>query len=227
MDHYQRWYHLSYVPLPGGDSATRNPARIALAHLWQAGLDWDPELAPVKALCENDRTLLLSILRSKINTPLTSSMGRFFDAAASLIGVRQEAKYEAQAAIELEALVDPAETGLYEFEIRADEFDPAPLWQQLLADWRRGVRSTTLAARFHNSLVELNVELCRRIQRQTGVNTVALSGGVWQNILLLERTIHQLRSAGFQVLYHHRVPTNDGSLALGQAMVAARTAAQN
>jgi hydrogenase maturation protein HypF len=223
---YQRRYHLSYMPLPGGDMATRNPARIALAHLWQAGIDWEENLPPVRALCENDRTLLLSMLRARINSPLTSSMGRFFDAASALIGIRQEATYEGQAAIELEALANPAETGYYEFEVGSTEFDPAPLWQQLLADWRRGLPTSTLAARFHNSLVALNVDLCQRIRQETGIRTVALSGGVWQNRFLLERTFQQLRSAGFQVLTHRRVPTNDGGLALGQAMVAARTASQ-
>ncbi len=222
---YQRCYHLSYVPLPGGDAATRNPARIALAHLWQAGMDWEPDLPPVKALCENDRTLLRSILRARINSPLTSSMGRFFDAASALVGVRQEATYEGQAAIELEALADPSETGFYEFEIRPGEFDPTPLWQQLLADWRRGLPVSTLAARFHNSLVELNVELCQRLRQETSVQAVALSGGVWQNRYLLEHTFQRLQSAGFQVLVHHRVPTNDGSIALGQAMIAAKTVA--
>jgi hydrogenase maturation protein HypF len=224
---YQRLYHLSYIPLPGGDAATRHPARVALAHLWQAGLDWDPDLPPVESVCENDRTLLRSMLDGKINTPSTSSMGRFFDAASALIGVRQEATYEGQAAIDLEALADPVETGYYPFDISASEFNPAPLWQAMLVDWRRGESLPVLAARFHNSLVELNLDLCRRVQVQTGVNTVVLSGGVWQNRFLLERTLLRLESAGFNVLIHHQVPANDGGIALGQAMIAAAQFAAN
>ena len=224
---YHRLYHLSYIPLPGGDAATRHPSRVALAHLWQAGHEWDPDLPPVQAQCENDRTVLRSMLEAKINSPYTSSMGRFFDAASALIGIRQEATYEGQAAIELEALADPAETGYYPFDISGDEFNPTPLWWAILRDWRRGVPQPVLAARFHNSLVELNLEICRRVRTQTGTSTVALSGGVWQNRLLLERTLQRLESSGFTVLIHHQVPTNDGGIALGQAMVAAEGIAAN
>ena len=220
---YQRYYHLTYVPLPGGDAATHHPARVALAYLWQAGLDWEFDLPPVMELCENDRTILQSMLRAKINTPPTSSMGRFFDAASALIGVRQEASYEGQAAIDLETLVDPTERGYYQFDVKENEFNPAPLWQALLKDWRAGASQPVLAARFHNSLVELNLELCSRIRKQTGAKVAALSGGVWQNRVLLENTILRLESAGFQVLIHHQVPANDGGIALGQAMIAAKT----
>ena len=163
------------------------------------------------------------MLRGKINTPLTSSIGRFFDAASALIGVRQEASYEGQAAIDLETLVDPAETGYYQFEITETEFNPVPLWQAMLKDWRAGASQPVLAARFHNSLVELNLELCSRIRGLTGARVVALSGGVWQNRVLLEKTILRLESGGFQVLIHRQVPTNDGGIALGQAMIAAKT----
>jgi hydrogenase maturation protein HypF len=219
----ERLYHLKYVPLPGGDSATRKPARIALAHLWQAGLEWEPDLPPVVAQCENDRTMLLSILRARINTPLTSSMGRFFDAASALIGVRQESTYEGQAAIDLEALADPAENGYYEFDIQESEFDPAPVWQGLLNDWRVGTPQPILAARFHNSLVKLNLDLCVKIRQTTGIDVVALGGGVWQNRYLLEHSVQQLEANGFRVLIHHQVPTNDAGIALGQAMIAAQT----
>lgn len=217
---YQRLYHLSYTPLPGGDSATRKPAKIALAYLWQAGLNWEPDLPPAQSLCENDRTLLRSMLQAKINTPLTSSMGRFFDAASALIGVRQEATYEGQAAIDLEALVDPAESGYYEFDIQEDRFDPAPLWRNMIDDWRSGISVPRLSARFHNSLVELNLDLCKRIRKSTGVNIVALGGGVWQNRCLLEKTSKRLADNSFKVLIHHQVPTSDGGLALGQALIA-------
>lgn len=220
---YRRYYHLSYVPLPGSDAATHHPARVALAYLWLAGLDWESNLPPVIELCENDRTLLHSMLQAKINTPPTSSMGRFFDAASALIGVRQNASYEGQAAIELETLVDPTERGYYQFDITENEFNPAPLWQAMLSDWRAGASQPVLAARFHNSLVELNLELCNRIRKQTGIKIAALSGGVWQNRFLLEHTIQRLESAGFQVLIHHQVPPNDGGIALGQAMIAAKT----
>jgi hydrogenase maturation protein HypF len=218
---YQRRFHLAYVPLPGGDQAVRKPARMALAYLWSAGLDWEPDLPPVEALCAEERTTLKTQLERRLNAPLTSSMGRLFDAASALIGVRQKATYEGQAAIELEALCDPQETGFYPFAVRDDIIDPAPLWQALLADWRAGIAVTTLAARFHNSITRLAVELCLSIRKENSCSTVALSGGVWQNRFLLERSVPLLGKEGFRVLTHHRVPPNDGCIALGQTLVAA------
>jgi hydrogenase maturation protein HypF len=221
---YRRYFHLAYAPLPGGDAATHRPSRMALAHLWQAGLDWEPDLPPVIDLCADERTLLRTQMEHKINAPQTSSMGRLFDAASALIGVRQLATYEGQAAIELEALCSPTEPASYAFNVQDGIFDPAPLWQALLADWRAGVSIPVLAARFHNSVVELNLQLCEIIRQSHGINTVALSGGVWQNRYLLERTLSRLEIAGFNVLWHRQVPTNDGGIALGQAMIAAYSA---
>ena len=123
---FQRRFHLAYVPLPGGDQAVRKPARMALSHLWAAGIDWEPDLPPMQELCYEERTVLKAQMERKINAPLTSSMGRFFDAASALIGVRQKATYEGQAAIELETLADPAETGFYPFEIHEDRDRPCP-----------------------------------------------------------------------------------------------------
>lgn len=218
---FQRRFHLAYVPQPGGDQAVRKPARMALAHLWAAGLDWEGDLPPMLELCAEERTVLRTQLERQINTPLTSSMGRFFDAASALIGVRQIATYEGQAAIELEALAAPGEAGAYDFEVRDDLIDPKPLWNALIADWRAGVPTAILSARFHNSVVRLTITLCQKIRLETGCTVVALSGGVWQNRFLLERAVPGLEKAGFTVLTHHQVPTNDGCIALGQIMVAA------
>ncbi|RPJ36864.1 MAG: carbamoyltransferase HypF, partial [Chloroflexi bacterium] len=218
---FQRRFHLAYVPLPGGDQAVRKPARMALSHLWAAGIDWEPDLPPMQELCYEERTVLKAQMERKINAPLTSSMGRFFDAASALMGVRQKATYEGQAAIELETLADPAETGFYPFEIHEDVIDPAPLWEALLANWRQGVTIPVLAARFHNSVARLAVELCQKVHLEHGSAAAALSGGVWQNRYLLERAVPALEKEGFRVLVHHQVPTNDGCIALGQVMVAA------
>jgi hydrogenase maturation protein HypF len=150
-------------------------------------------------------------------------MGRLFDAAAALLGVQQTASYEGQAAIELEALCDPQETGEYAFAIADGVFDPTPLWLALLADWRSGTPLPALAARFHNSVCALNLHISQEIRQAHGIQTVALSGGVWQNQYLLEHTLKRLTKAGFEVLWHHQVPANDGGIALGQAMIAAYT----
>ena len=219
---YRRLYHLAYVPLPGGDIATRKPARMALAHLWQAGIDWEADLPPAEALCYDERTALRTQLTHRLNSPSTSSMGRFFDATSALIGVRQIATYEGQAAIEMEALADPQESGSYPFDIADGLVDPAPVWQGLISDWRQATSLPVLSARFHNSVVQMVVDVCKKIQQQTGVKTTALSGGVWQNRFLLENTCTALEESGFTVLTHHQVPANDGCIALGQAMVAAK-----
>jgi hydrogenase maturation protein HypF len=221
---YVRRYHLAYVPLPGGDQAVRKPSRMALSHLWSARIDWEPDLPPAcdQGLCAEERTVLKAQLERRINAPLTSSMGRLFDAASALIGIRQKATYEGQAAIELEAAAHaaPEQTGYYPFEVRGEIIDPRPLWLALLADWRAGAPLPTLAARFHNSIVHLAVELCQAIRVEYGIKTVALSGGVWQNLFLLEHSISDLEQAGFRVLTHHQVPPNDGCIALGQMLVA-------
>ncbi|MEA4908039.1 MAG: carbamoyltransferase HypF [Anaerolineaceae bacterium] len=218
---YQRPYHLAYAPLPGGDASVHRPARMALAHLWQAGIEWEAGLPPVQDLCAEERTVLRSQLEHHINTPLTSSLGRLFDAAAALIGVRQKATYEGQAAIELEIAADPHEQGLYELEIKDGLVDPGPLWQALIADWHNGLPVNRLSARFHNSIAQLSLQICRILRTDTNVRNVALSGGVWQNRYLLERSLRLLREDGFHVLLHRQVPTNDGGIALGQIMVAA------
>ena len=131
---YQRPFHLDYFPLPGGDAAIKRPARTALALLWQLGMDWDDQLAPVKDLCYEERQALRIQLERGLNTPRTSSMGRLFDAAAALAGVRQMVNYEAQAAIEFEAALDPLETGAYQFNIREKVVDVGEAIQGLLAD---------------------------------------------------------------------------------------------
>ena len=235
---YRRVAHLAYVPLPGGDAAVRKPARTALAHLWHAGLDWDPELPSPAYLCVEERTALRSQLEKNINTPFTSSMGRLFDAAAALAGVRQKVNYEAQAAIEFEALVDPVEDGAYDFELFRDDqhpegglaplqIDSAPLIASLCTDQLAGVSIPTLAARFHNGVAHMVLEVCRQIRNETNLNTVVLSGGGWQNMILLTKTIAELEKDGFKILIHRQVPSNDGGLALGQAVIAAKYFSQS
>jgi len=219
---YQRLFHLANVSLPGGVLAIRKPSRMALAHLWQAGMEWDADLPPVMDLCQDERLALRAQLEHHLNSPLTSSMGRLFDSVSALLGICEKATYEGQAAIELEALVDWHERGFYPFEIRGDEILCGPLWQGILSDWRAGAPLSILATRFHNSLVELSLEICEEIRNRTGCNVVALSGGVWQNMYFLNNTLHCLKDAGFYVLYHQRTPPNDGSIALGQALIAAK-----
>lgn len=220
---FQRRAHLDSFPLPGGDAAVQRPARAALAALQYYGLSWDPDLPPAQDLNAQEQRALRFQLEQGINTPLTSSMGRLFDVVAALAGVRQRVNYEAQAAVELEALVDPHESGLYEFDLQSGEslvIHPGPLLEAVVADVLSGAAVKTIAARFHNGLAQMVLQVCERLRRDSGLTTVALSGGVWQNLTLLQKTVPLLQENGFEVLLHRLVPANDGGLALGQAAVA-------
>ena len=215
---YQRAYHLAYVPLPGGDKAIREPWRMALAWLAHAGLEWAQDFPPVHAT-DIELEVLRHQLRSGLNAPPTSSMGRLFDAISALVGVRQRVNYEAQAAIELEMLVDPNETGLYCFEISERIVDPTPLVEAVTTDLRSGLSVGKIAARFHNSVAEMVCQVCAVMRDRFGVTDVVLSGGVWQNTTVLTRTETLLNKAGFNLYLHQQVPANDGGIALGQAIV--------
>jgi len=144
-----------------------------------------------------------------------------FDAAASLASVRQTVNYEGQAAIEFEALADPAEAGAYTLGLEQDRVLVRAAVEALIHDVLSGVHVSKIAARFHNGLAACVSEICSRIRSETGIDEVALSGGVWQNITLLGRTLSLLKRDGFRVYLHREVPTNDGGLSLGQAVIAA------
>jgi len=218
---YRRASHLRYFQLPGGDAAVRQPWRVALALLRQAGLGWDAALPLVAAGTDTAKGIVQRLLEAGLNAPQTSSMGRLFDGVASLLGVRHTVNYEAQAAIELEAAVDPAEGGAYAFAIGPEGADAAPVIREIVTDLRAGLSVGCMAGRFHNGVVDMLLAVCEQIREQGGLNCVALSGGVWQNMLLLQRAADRLRAAGFDLLLHRQVPANDGGLALGQAAIAA------
>lgn len=232
---FQRPYHLAYVPLPGGDKAVREPWRMALSWLEYAGISWSEELHPVKFVLDETRdgTIRLEALRnqirSRLNSPLTSSVGRLFDAVASLLGIRQQVNYEAQAAIELEACADTTEKDHYPFALTPSahengplQFDPSPIMEAICQDLRDGIRVEKISARFHNSLAVMITMVGEKLRDATGIKDIALSGGVWQNLTLLKITLEMLDKAGFTIYIHHQIPTNDGGLALGQAAVASR-----
>ena len=217
---FERFSHLAYIPLPGGDAAVKRPYRMALAQLEAAGLAWDGDLPAVAAASDEERKILKQQLSKHLNCVPTSSMGRLFDAVAALAGGRTTITYEGQAAIELEALADLSIKDCYRFDIRAGQFGVAPLFEAVVADLRHGVPLSTISAKFHNGLAQLILALAERARAATGLTRVALSGGVFQNVTLLEKTIHHLNAAGFRPLIHTQVPPNDGGLALGQAVIA-------
>jgi hydrogenase maturation protein HypF len=226
---YRRAAHLAYVPLPGGDAAVRRPARTALAYLLRSGVSLDdgPALPPLAALPAAERRVIERQIALGLNAPPTSSMGRLFDAVAALAGVRQEVDYEGQAAIELEALAAQAEAGAYAFDLAGDEVLPWGVIRGAAGDLRAGLALEIIAARFHTAVARMILEVCLRLRPRHGLNRVALSGGVFQNVTLLGRVAPLLGQAGFDVLLHRQVPPNDGGLALGQAAVAAHYANSN
>ena len=217
---YQRPFHLQYFPLPGGDASIKKPARTALALLWSLGIEWDERLGPVAEFNKEEIYVLHTQLQKKINTPLTSSMGRLFDAAASLAGVRQIVNYEGQAAIEFEALADPDEKASYSFDLDQDQVVVKSGIEELIQDVLAGIPTSKISARFHNGLAEMIRLVVGKIHQNTGIRNVALSGGVWQNLTLIGRTLSLLRRDGFTVYLHRQVPANDGGLSLGQAVIA-------
>ncbi len=224
-ERFDRAGHLSPVLLPGGDAAVRHPGKMALSHLDSAGVPWSDDLPPVASLSGAERSLLATQLKRGINTVPTTSMGRLFDAVSALAGVRQTATYEAQAAIELEALVDLAEGGSYEFGFVEGDgpvvIDPGPVLTSVVDELRDDGAPGVIAARFHAAVAAMIVEMAERIRTRTGIATVGLSGGVFQNVTLTHAAADALGKKGFAVLVHRLVPPNDGGLALGQAVIAA------
>jgi hydrogenase maturation protein HypF len=216
---FERVAHLKYVSLAGGDLAVKRPYRLALAHLQAAGLAWDESLPCVATCSETEQRVLQKMLAKGINSVPTSSMGRLFDAVAALLGIRQVVTYEGQAAIELEVAAAPDVDEPYQFDLSGELFDAAPIFAAIVADLRQGLATAVIAAKFHNAVADLIVQLSLQMRRQHGLNQVALSGGVFQNVTLLETAVRQLHYHNFEIFTHRLVPPNDGGLALGQVMI--------
>jgi hydrogenase maturation protein HypF len=220
---YQRLAQLKYVPLAGGDVAVLRPYRMALAHLWAAGIAWDPDLPPVAACPPEERKVLAHQLETGLGCVPTSSMGRLFDAVSALAGVRQVVAYEAQAAIEFEGLSRGIDCGTTAYAFGIDHREPttlidaAPVLQAVIRDRRADVPAGLIGARFHHAVAGLIVDIAEG--ERDASQTVALSGGVFQNALLLRLALKGLRNKGFEVITHRHVPPNDGGIALGQLLV--------
>ena len=219
----QRLAQLRYVPLAGGDISVLRPYRMALSQLWANGLPWDADLPPVSACPADERRALKHQLETGFGCIPTSSMGRLFDAVSALIGVRQVVAYEAQAAVELEGLSRRVDCGAttYAFDVDSDAspsiIDPAPVLAAVISDQRAGVAAGVIGARFHQAVADLIVDIA--VKERDRAQTIALSGGVFQNALLLQLSLKGLRNKGFHVITHRRVPPNDGGIALGQLLI--------
>jgi hydrogenase maturation protein HypF len=222
---FERVAHFRQFRLPGGEAAMKQPRRIALGVLFEIGgakaLD-QKDLAPVRDFSEGDLAAVRKMLVKGLQAPLTSSAGRLFDAVASIAGLRQQASFESQAAMELEFSIQPCVCEAYSFEIKSCSprvVDWQPMIEEMVEDARRGLAPGVISAKFHNALVEIIVAVARHV----GQTRVVLTGGCFQNRYLTERSVQRLLEEGFRPYWHQRVPTNDGGIALGQIVDAART----
>ena len=218
---FERVAHFKQYRLPGGDKGVEEPWRMAVSVLTDEGLDE----AAMRKLSPAKRRFVQKMIETGFNSPLTSSAGRLFDAVAAILGLCDVTSYEAQAAIRLESIADPWVTDRYPFAVQTGDrpwvLDFSPTICAILDQRRQGVAVGEISAKFHNTIAASVLEICRFLRGQRDLNVVALSGGVFQNELLLRRTVEALQSRHFRVFTNTAVPLNDGGLALGQVAVAA------
>lgn len=226
--HFERNYHLGYLPMPGGEEAVKKTWRMAVSYLYQylgpGGLE--PALGLFPGLAD-EIMFTARMIENNYNSPLTSSCGRLFDAVAALLGVCLENTYEGQAAVELGELVNPAYKGCYPFSIEGVEINPGPMLEEICRHLRAGAGPAEIATRFHNTLAAMLIEAAARAGEQRGLDKVVLSGGSFQNKYLLSVVIQGLGDRGFQVYRHRQVPPGDGGISLGQAVIGARHRVKN
>jgi len=225
---FTRAGHLEYLPLPGGDLAIKKPYRTAIGYLLSllSETALKPDLPPLKQADGPETDIIKRQIERGIISPLTSSCGRLFDAVSALIGVRCEVEYEAQAAIDLEMIADGEtdETAGYPFSITSQDgprlIKLQDLFSAIIKDLQNGTARSRISVKFHNTIAQMIHRMCRAISDETGINQIVLSGGVFQNRLLLRKTVSLLESGGFKVFTHREVPCNDGGISLGQAVIA-------
>ena len=223
---YKRVAHLEYLPLPGGDQAIKEPWRMAAMYLYNTyGDDFTKlNISFLDRFDKQQGQVIKQMADRRINSPLTSSIGRLFAAVSSLIGVRDNINYEGQAACELEMLITGKANGSYEYQLDLKEgmyiIKPQGIIKGIVADLKEHVKPEVIAYKFHITIVKLIVALCLLLREDTGLCEAALSGGVFQNMFLLEHTYKELVGNNFKVYIHNQVPTNDGGLSLGQTMIA-------
>ena len=226
---YCRRAHFAYVALPGGDAAAREPYRMAVSYLYATFKEKLPGLRLPLLQKYADRVQpFMAMIDRGVNSPLTSSCGRLFDAVASLAGIRDVMSFEGQAPMELEMAIDAPHDLLYGYQVAAQTSGTdfiisfEPMITELVDDICSSKAASFISCRFHNTIAQVIADICGRLRQQEGINLVALSGGVFQNMYLLTRAVDLLRSKGFTVMTHEQVPTNDSGISLGQAVIARR-----
>jgi hydrogenase maturation protein HypF len=223
---FDRLAHLRKVPMPGSSMAIKEPWRMAMVYLSTVFGEEATSLKIdlVKRIDLHQWDILQRAIERKINTPWTSSMGRLFDAIASLLSIRDEVHYEGQAAIELEMIAAPEVKGQYPFQIHREErpmvIDLRETVRGVVHDLTENIRASEISGKFHRTVASLIINTCEIIRTRECLNRVVLSGGVFQNLFLLSLVKEGLKESGFEIYTHHLVPPNDGGIALGQAVIA-------
>jgi hydrogenase maturation protein HypF len=223
---FSRAAHFAYVPMPGSTAVIKEPWRMAVSYLYDAfGRDfWNLDLPLLEIIDSKKIAILLEMVKSGVNSPRTSSLGRLFDGIAAIADVKYKIAFEGQAAMEIEMLAEGNVGEIYDYEwVSEDGYKilTRPIIRGVVSDMTQGRDPSVISQKFHQTLIRLFAELCKTIQKDSGLNRVVLSGGVFQNSILLSGLIKALEKEGFSVFSHTRVPTNDGGISLGQAMVAA------
>ncbi len=219
---FERVGHFSYIPMPGGELAIKKPYRMTLSYIHT--LNENYPLKFFEDIAETEMKAIQAQLETKFNSPLTSSCGRFFDAVSALLGVRKEVNYEGQAAMELEMIADETEENIYPFEINfidnKYQINQLAIFSAVLKDLKEGLAREKISAKFHNTIAQVILEICKKILQNTGIKEVCLSGGVFQNLYLMKKVVPLLSKNNFLVYYQKKVPCNDGGISLGQAVIA-------
>jgi hydrogenase maturation protein HypF len=224
---FERWAHLRYVPLPGGDRAASQPWRMAAAHLFDAlGEDYRRLDLPCWSAASAGTWRVVDQLLKRPSI-VTSSCGRLFDVVASICGISQESSYEGESAMLLEAAAGPEDDRVYLFDLQTERvpwiLDPRKMLVEIAHEVIAGKPPQQIARCFHNSIARMIEVVCSRLRERNGLDKVCLSGGTFQNFTLLSHAVKLLRRAGFQVFLHAKVPPNDGGISLGQAAIAANS----
>ncbi len=223
---FKRMAHFANVKMPGAKAAVKNPWQMAISYLYEIfGKDLiNPEHPFMQSIEPDSLELIIQIIENQINTPITSSCGRLFDAVAAIAGVRNSVNYEGQAAIEFEQYISDNSKTAYNFEIENNGDMQIISWKkmfrQLVSDVKNNISKSQIAGKFHNGLVNILYETVKKISHKTGIKKVVLSGGVFMNLYLLNNLDFILEKNRFKVYTHKSLPTNDGGIALGQIVIA-------
>jgi hydrogenase maturation protein HypF len=230
-DTFSRAAHFAYVPMPGSTAAIKEPWRMAISYLYKTFGEkfWELDLPLLKEIDHHKIKIIVEMISKKVNAPYTSSLGRLFDGIAAIVGIRNQVFFEGQAAMELEMMAGEKENNIYAYEwsrMESLHIPTEPIVKGVVKDMALGIHPSIISSKFHQTLIHLFADMCDVVRKESGLKRVVLSGGVFQNSILLTGLIKALEESNFQVYANSKVPTNDGGICLGQVMVASEVASK-